>query len=185
MRSTDIVFLDCETLGLDRMAPVWEFAGIRVTAAGDEVARDEFQIKHEPSFWVAELPESFQQDYRARYVEETALWPWEAAKRVQAITEGRPEVAGSNPAFDMDRLQILVKRHGLGEPNWHYHPLDVPSLVRGYLRAAGVPMSPPYRSDQVSEALGIYPADYARHTAMGDCEWTLAQWRLVEFGEAV
>lgn len=184
MRSTDIVFLDTECLGLDRIAPIWEFAAIRVTADGDEVARDEFQIRHIPSFWLDTMPPPFVADYKARYVEDTALWGWDAVKRVQAITEGRVEVAGSNAGFDLERLLILVQRHGFGEPNWHYHPLDVPSMVRGYLRRAGVPLTPPYRSDQVSEALGVNPADYARHTAMGDCEWCLAQWRLVEFGEA-
>ena len=179
-RTTDIVFLDCETLGLDRMAPIWEFAAIRVSADGEELCRQAFQIRHESAFWPETMPESFRWDYEARYDEESALWPWDAAKRVQAITDDRAEVAGSNAGFDMERLELLVRRHGFGEPNWHYHPLDVSSMARGYLRRGGVVLAPPYRSDAVSLALGVDPADFARHTAMGDVEWCLAQWRLIE-----
>lgn len=184
MRTTDLVFLDVETLGLDRMAPIWEFAAIRVTAGGEELCRQAFQIRHEAAFWPESLPESFRRDYEARYDEDSALWTWDAAKRVQAITDGGAEIAGSNASFDLDRLLILLQRAGIGEPNWYHHPLDIPSMARGFLRRSGVVLTPPYRSDAVSMALGVDPADFARHTAMGDVEWCLAQWRLIEGGAA-
>ena len=31
-----------------------------------------------------------------------------------------------------------------------------------------------WKSDQISLACGVDPADFARHTAMGDCEWIRA-----------
>lgn len=68
-------------------------------------------------------------------------------------------------------------RHYLVEPQWHYHPKDISSLVEGFLAAQGRLPDPPYKSDALSKALGIDPAEYARHTAMGDVLWTLAQWR--------
>ena len=53
------VFLDCETLGLDRIAPIWEFAALRIDDSGTEVAREHFQIRHDPSFWLDSLDEPF------------------------------------------------------------------------------------------------------------------------------
>ena len=99
------VFLDCETLGLDRHAPIWEFAAIRIEDDGAESAREHFQILHDPNAhginWLATLPEWFQRDYAARFKASTALTPAEAAHRVSKIVAGQAVIAGSNPGFDM------------------------------------------------------------------------------------
>lgn len=176
--STDIVFLDTETLGLDRLAPVWEFAAVRVTSDGRELARDMFQIKHEPGRFLETLDEWFRRDYEARYDEASVIYPWDAVPRIDKITQDRAVVAGSNPGFDVERLELLMRHYGT-EPSWHYHPKDIANLVEGFLAACQELPDPPFKSDGLSKALGIDPADFARHSAMGDVEWTLAQWRHV------
>lgn len=169
------VFLDTETLGLDRAAPVWEFAGLRVEDDGQVSMREHFQIRHHAGFWLDKLTEdapAFAGDYRARYDEETALWEWDAVRRIRLLTTGGPVIAGSNPAFDMERLETLMHRTGFGAPEWHYHPLDVPTLALGWLAARGNLPVRPWKSDEISAACGIEPEDYDRHTAMGDVLWT-------------
>lgn len=170
------VFLDTETLGLDRAAPVWEFAAIRVNDNGIEEARQHFQIQHNPNLcgthWPSTLPEKFFADYVDRYDVHTALPPKVAAGRIADIVDGRPTIAGSNPGFDMERLGDLLDEYGL-TPGWHYHPLDVPTMALGWLAAR--PTAPmlvkPWKSDAISLEAGVDPANYERHTAMGDAQW--------------
>ncbi len=181
MLGQDIVFVDVETLGLDRDAPIWEFAAIRVAGAtsgrpGEIDARQSFFIEHNPGAWPDGLPEEFRKDYRDRYHQPSSLIRAQAAWRVKLLTDGAI-IAGSNPAFDRERLEILLGSEGL-TPGWHYHPLDIPSMALG--RLAGLPPGQPvlpWRSDELSQRIGVEPADYARHTAMGDVLWCLAQWR--------
>ena len=181
------VFLDCETLGLDRMAPIWDFAGVRIEDDGTESARAHFQIRHNPDGWLAEFEEdspTFAADYQTRYNHDTAMPEWDAARRIAELVQGDPVIAGSNPGFDMERLTILLRRNRL-EPGWHYHPLDVPTLAVGALFGAGCVPERPWRSDEISRLIGVDPGDYKRHTAMGDVEWTLGLYRAATDGRAV
>jgi hypothetical protein len=92
---------------------------------------------------------------------------------------------GSNPAFDVGHtpaghLTELLHAFG-GEPTWHYHPDDIPSVARGWCAAKGItPVSArgdgKIRSDDWSRAIGINPDTYDRHTALGDCRWVQATW---------
>jgi hypothetical protein len=164
------VFLDVETLGLDRCAPIWEFAALRIEDDGTESAREHFTIRHHRPDDLSHLPSSFITDYLRRYDPAKAVDPFEAAIRIVAITSGRPDIAGSNPAFDTERLELLLKRNGF-EPDWHYHPVDVPMIAIGWLGARGELPARPWKSDKLSAACGINPDDYARHTAIGDVLW--------------
>lgn len=173
----DLCFVDVETLGLDRNAPIWDFAAIRLSA-GQIVAREEFLIEHERGDWLDKLPEVFTADYRARYWSEFAAGPGEAAEAIKTITDGAI-VAGSNPSFDMDRLEILLLGEGL-EPGWHFHSLDIPSMAAGFTahrKSFVVESKLEWRSDALSQRIGVDPGDFARHTAMGDVQWCLAQWQ--------
>lgn len=172
----DLYFLDTETLGLDREAPVWEFAAIRIHD-GEEVARTEFLIEHDRGGWLDTLPEQFRADYRARYWAELAIPQHQAAREIRLMTDGAI-IAGSNPAFDMDRLELLLRQAG-EEPGWHYHPLDIPSMVIGCITEGipGVAERLTWRSTDLSRLVGVDPDGFARHTAMGDVQWCLAQWR--------
>jgi len=182
------VFLDCETLGLDRRAPIWEFAAIRCSASA-ELPPVHFTIRHDPGDWLETLPASFAADYRDRYDPASAFSPQEASLWIAdvvgagpplstleadmraGVVGDAPVIAGSNPAFDMERLTDLLQANGF-EPGWHYHPCDVPTLAAGWLAARGKLFPRPWKSDYLSAAAGINPALYQRHTALGDVLWT-------------
>lgn len=181
------VFLDCETLGLDRHAPIWEFAAIRIEDDGVESEREHFQILHDPHAhgidWLATLPEWFQRDYAARFKASTALTPAEAAHRVSKIVRGGAVIAGSNPGFDMERLTDLLAVFDL-EPEWHYHPCDVPTMAIGWLSSlSGLTPGRPWKSNELSELVGVDPDNYKRHTAMGDVEWCRDLYDSITDGE--
>lgn len=175
-----LVFADIEVLGLEVGCPIWEFAAIRTHREGIELARDAFFLRHSQTgvdAWLSKLPDSFAADYRARYDHAAALLPWESVPRIAAITKGGVKLVGSNPAFDAAHLEPLMRHNGY-EPTWHYHPLDIPSMILGVLAAQGrLAEQTDWRSDALSRAIGVDPDDYDRHTAMGDAAWTLAQWR--------
>lgn len=180
---TDLAFIDCETLGLDPLAPVWEFAGVRLDRDGREMARETFLIQHNPGDWPDQLPEQFRADYQDRYRPESAWATNHAAKRIKAVTDGAV-IAGSNPSFDMLRLEKLLRANGVA-PGWHYHPLDIPSMALGWiarrahhyesLHSSSSDVG--WKSDRLSNLICISPTSYARHTAAGDVNWCLAQWR--------
>lgn len=180
--TSDLVFLDVETLGLNPAAPIWEFAAIRREVNGGFICdtKIELFIQHDPAHWLddPEFPDSFKDDYRKRFDRETALPESAAADIIASYVKDKAVVHGSNPGFDMERIESLLSRNGI-TPGWHYHPIDVPTLVQGYLAAKNLLPEPPWKSDTLSAAVGVDPADYNRHTAMGDCAWTLAQYDIV------
>lgn len=175
----DLCFLDCETLGLDREAPIWEVAAIRLRADG---TRDQYHamVLHHADNWVEFLPEQFADDYRDRFDIQLAVPGRQAAQEIRDITDGAI-IAGSNPSFDMERLALLMGRHGL-TPAWHFHPLDIPSMAAGYLACCTVvyrslsALKVLWRSNELSQRVAVDPALFARHTALGDATWCLAQW---------
>jgi hypothetical protein len=176
---TGICFLDTETLGIHPDAPIWEFAAITrpsLSRSSQGERRMLITIEHDPGDWLDTLPAQFVADYHARY--DASAWrERDAAQAIHDITKGAHIVA-CNPVFDDPRLANLLRRNGL-EPAWHYHPDDISSMAKGYLAARGELPKPPWKSDQLSLALGVDPADYARHTAMGDALWCKAQYDAV------
>lgn len=180
---SDIVFMDTETLGLDPAAPVWEFAAIRRREDGSQKEFHCF-ITHRPHPWLGQLPDQFKADYLQRFRlahvphgEGVALTIPEAAQLVNEATAGA-HVIGAVPNFDTERLARLLKRAGI-KPSWHYHLVDVENLVVGYLAAKGELLQPPWKSDDLSRAVGVDPERFQRHTAMGDVLWTEAQYDAV------
>lgn len=173
---SDIVFLDTETLGLDPDAPIWEFAAVRRLDPVGEVELH-FTIHHDPAHWLDGFPEEFLGDYLGRYKPDTAWGEVAAVGAIHAITKGA-HIIGAVPSFDTERLAKLLRRNGI-EPEWHYHLIDVENVVVGYLAGRGELIPRPWKSDQLSAAVGVNPDDYARHTAMGDVRWAMAQWDAV------
>lgn len=188
---TDICFLDTETLGLHPDAPVWEFAAIRRFSDSDSISGWDsvrygphgaetyahFTIQHDPAHWLDGVADQFVADYRARYRWATAWGECLAAAEIHRITAGA-QIVACNPVFDEPRLAKLLRRNGI-EPEWHYHPDDISSIVKGYLAARGELPDPPHKSEVLSTAVGVLPAAFERHTAMGDVLWTRAQWDAV------
>jgi hypothetical protein len=177
----DITFLDVETLGIPKEAPIWEFAAIRVagsqsTSPGQVIGCQQFFIDHDPGNWLHELPEAFQLDYLTRYTPVDAFPRQHAVAQIQALTDGGAMIAGSNAGFDMERLEILLRAEGL-TPGWHYHPLDIASMAVGRISAAADDLELTWRSDDLSGRIGINSAGFERHTAMGDVRWCVEQYK--------
>lgn len=178
---SDIVFMDTETLGLDIDAPIWEFAAIRRTPEGAETQLH-IQIHHHADQWLTgpgALPEEFAADYRARFDVSHAWIPSGAARAIATFLSGRPHIIGAVPSFDTARISHQLLRPARIPDPWHYHLIDVENVVAGYLAGRGELFPPPWKSDQLSAAVGVDPEMFDRHTAMGDVLWTRAQWDAV------
>ena len=110
------------------------------------------------------------------------------ARRFRDLTAGC-HLAGAVVSFDEERLRRLL--HSLGVLHrWHYHIIDVEALAVGYLAARGIdgiqgdpegttarmfdPRDLPWKSDDLSAALGIKVSDEDRHTALGDAKFARA-----------
>lgn len=171
-----LLFLDVESLGLDD-APVWEVAAIRVsTITHENPIHYQSFVDHDPTEMDSELPQSFRDDYEKRYNVVESFPPTFVAEKIADMIAPGTIVCGSNPSFDMERIQRLDP---IRKFKWHYHSLDIPTLVHGYLLGRGIAPAPPWKSDFLSRIVGVDPADFDRHTAMGDCRWTLAMWNAV------
>lgn len=168
-----ICFLDCETLGLDPEAPIWEFAAVTVFPDGNEDPT-RFCIRHDQDDWLETLPLAFQDDYRTRYEHREALDEGDAALLINMVTNNAI-IVGCNPGFDIERLTKLLLRNGI-EPAWHYHPLDIASVAIGFLAGRGFPPRQPWKSDMLANGVGVDTGQFPRHTAKGDVDWTRAQW---------
>ena len=97
------------------------------------------------------------------------------ARRFRDLTAGC-HLAGAVVSFDEERLRRLL--HSLGVLHrWHYHLIDVEALAVGYLHGCHVdavapdrardssPRGLPWKSDDLSAALGVTVSDEDRHTA--------------------
>jgi hypothetical protein len=180
---TDLVFMDIETLGLDPLAPIWEFAAIRRYSDkkyGEKTFR--FFIDHDPGPWLKNLPLQFRKDYEARYDPELAITAWDASLEIAKATN-HAYVVGAVPSFDTIRVELLLNRVGC-EAKWHYHLIDVENLAAGMLAGRGLLREePPWKSDELSMAIGVDPEKFARHTALGDVLWVKAQYDAIMNGE--
>ena len=103
------------------------------------------------------------------------------ALSLHSLLSGR-SVFGICPSFDTERLGLFLAKQwgggaGFREP-WHYQPHDVEDEVAGYLRAlhrsAPQPtwgsevFAVPRPTELLCQAVGVDPADYELHTALGD-----------------
>ena len=104
---------------------------------------------------------------------------------VEAATRGA-HLVGAVVSFDADVLGQRMRAHGIC-PSWHHHLIDVEALAVGYL--AGLPgygvagssrpvnafelIRPPWKSDDLSAALGVTVSEEDRHTALGDARFAL------------
>lgn len=186
---SDIVFMDTETLGVHLASPIWEFAAIRRNSDGSELSLH-LLIHHDVHPWFDDLPEQFQRDYLNRWDGAAAIEQDHAADRICAFLADRPHIVGAVPNFDTERIDHqLLHPHGLVAP-WHYHLVDVENLAVGYLRGLyaaqgqAMPIDPPWKSDELSAAIGVDPAQFDRHTAMGDVLWVRAQYDAIMGGAA-
>lgn len=185
MSPRPLAFLDIETTGLNPdLHDVWEIA--LILREPDEEADAEFRWTVEPDLATAD-PKALE---IGRYWERTMRLSnprfdaefydsADAARELAHLLVGAV-VVGANPAFDQAFLTRWLRRHG---QVWaaHYRTIDVTTLGWGYLiatsavRAAeGMP-----RSEAVSGLIGVDPAGYDRHTALGDARWVRDQFSVI------
>ena len=176
-----LLFLDIETLGVTPGVAIWEVAAARFEDGRLQGTMSTF-VQHDSDRCDPDLPQSFLDDYLLRFVPSAAQHPKEVLDALSRFAEGGAIVCGSNPRFDMDRLEALAAEQGVQAPPWHYHPNDVPGMVHGYLLGKGIRPAPPHRSDFLSQAIGVDPRDYDRHTAVGDVWWCRALWDAITNG---
>lgn len=105
------------------------------------------------------------------------------AKEFAKLTHGT-HLVGAVPSFDEERLRKLLRRNGAC-PGWHYQPIDVETLIAGFLRGSGSrsvdtdvleALELPWDSNKLSMAAGVNPDLFERHTALGDVLWAKALW---------
>ena len=123
-----------------------------------------------------------------------------ALQGVEVVTRGA-HIVGAVPNFDTEVLAARMRAHGIC-PSWHYHLIDVEALAVGWLNGRrfrqneivdGYPLEnhgqsapglvrwdepvkhsqPPWKSDDLSAALGVTVSDEDRHTALGDARWAM------------
>lgn len=183
--TTALVFMDTETLGLDKAAPIWEFAAVRRNEDGSEEVYHHF-IAHDPykhvlsgRKWNADAPQWFQDDYNNRYNPHEAIHTRDLVGLLDHIYRGRAHTVGAVPNFDTERLGRLCDRYKAKEP-WHYHLIDIETRAEGFLAGRGKPVPRPWSSDDLSRRLGVDPEKFERHSALGDVYWEMAQWDAME-----
>lgn len=177
--SAPLIFLDTETLGLGLDDPIWEIGLIRREPDGTETEHQFLLADPEGMPYVApmDFPEPFASDFQARYYDSDAPLTDHDEVKVLLRYLLRPadgqkaHIVGAVPNFDTERI---ARQLGVG--GWHYHLIDVENLAVGWLsrRLANEiadPIRPPWSSDDLSGRVGINPAKYSRHTALGDARW--------------
>jgi DNA polymerase III epsilon subunit-like protein len=193
-----IAFVDCETTSLRPDRRAWEIAVI---------LRRPGQPDHERSWLVSvedlDLGNADPQSLRIggfydRHPElnpharpaQSGIFPGSnlqpestVLRTVESLTRNAV-IYGSNPAFDMDVLDRRMRAHGL-LPSWHYRGECVATAAKWWLRGRGLPVPESEKSDDLSRAVGVDPAVFDRHTALGDCQWVQAMFDAIHAPVAV
>lgn len=192
-----VAFVDTETTGLNPLFnPIWEIAVIvddvehcwRQLTPALEIVRDGGTPPDDPyvSQWVLDNTRfgEFVHD------QTDALTPFASIARFAELVDGR-HLVGAVPSFDEERLRLLYHQHIDAKSTkypWHYHLIDVEALAVGFLMAAkdawvayeGFELALPWKSDDLSAALGIKPPDEdERHTTLADARWAKAIYEKV------
>ena len=111
------------------------------------------------------------------------LQPEVWAEQFVELTLGA-HLVGAVVSFDAERLSKLLRRWGQC-PMWHYHLVDVEALMAGWIAAGNefrrsqqvepdLTAAPPWKSSDLSNAVGVDPELFDRHTALGDADWARA-----------
>lgn len=171
-----VAFIDIETTGLHPdMCDIWEIAII---------VDDIEHIFHPQVARSAHIDEWVRKNTRfTEYGSLRDIEPqWVVMDKVHDLLKGR-HLIGACPWFDSERLHRMWRTYhpegnvleGHSHP-WHYHLIDIESLVIGYVTGSDLrsdfPVGLPWKSEEVLSLLDIEPQDIeTRHTAIGDCRY--------------
>jgi DNA polymerase III epsilon subunit-like protein len=106
--------------------------------------------------------------------------------QVEKLTRGA-YLVGAIVSFDADVLGTRMRAGGIC-PAWDYHLMCIENLAAGWLHASAAALeirhgasdstarnrtiaSPPWKSDELTRALGVTITEADRHTALGDARW--------------
>jgi DNA polymerase III epsilon subunit-like protein len=173
-----VAFIDTETTGLHPVLnPVWDIAVIvddvehswQVKLPRDLPVGDGLDVPHITE-WVLENTR-----WRSVYDDDSAMHPRDSAHRFATLVAGR-HLVGAVPSFDEERLRAMHIAYVSGVPAptsfpWHYHLVDVEAMAVGYLAAKGIATPLPWKSHDLSAALGVVVPVEDEHTALGDARW--------------
>lgn len=198
--SGPVCFVDCETTGLDPdLHEVWEVALITpvvgMTSADDGWNEQVWQLPVDLSR--ADPMALNIGRFHDRRPGQTLVEPAVFAEEFVHASRGL-HLVGACVSFDADRLWRLLRAAGEC-PMWHYHLVDVEALAAGYLigqftaiqevgknpdadgptQDEAMGAVPPWRSTDLSRAVGVEPDDFDRHTALGDARWAKAIYEAV------
>lgn len=172
----EIVFLDCETGGLNpETNPVIEVAWQRLTDNDPKSLR----FPHNPK---AVRPEAAKiNGYYERGLDDANTWarPEEIRAFVRDLVG--VTICGANPAFDAAMLGawwLPAFGYGPGNPPWHYRMLDVEAMAYGVLGTDEVLGLSSVASLLRDQGFTIPVAD---HTAEGDVRTTKAVYTTLRY----
>ena len=186
MTATNVCFVDTETTGLDPdRHEIWEVGLILPDGSEHEWQLPVDLSRADPI--ALNIGRFHERRWAGRH------WPNDEGKAVVvptarfaydfvALTRGL-HLAGAVVSFDAERLWKLLRANGEC-PMWHYHIIDVEALAAGWLRAQLDPSlwtiaQPPWKSEDLSRAVGVDPDQFDRHTALGDARWAMAIYEAV------
>lgn len=188
-----LVFVDCETTGLDPgRHEVYEVALTKTTDLGE--------IRGDMSYWIEPMrmhvaePGALQvgrffermpisdsdavKRYKGGRVEPDRRY--EAALAIAMFTEGC-HLVGARPEFDAGFLAAFLRENGAA-PAWHHRLIDVESLAIGLILREDTTWGRPQSLSDICKALEIPRPD--AHTARADCEQVrVAYFKLMEMAE--
>jgi len=186
---SQVAFIDTETTGLHpEFHSIWDIAII--------IDEEEYRWQN----WVDSLhvDEWVKENTRfgTEYDPETALAPFETARKLEELLQGR-HLVGACPWFDSERLHALWRHYGDGRNQienhnhpWHYHLMDVECLSLGFLAGANDKnkgfheLDLPIKSDSLFKAMDIASAGKDKHTAIGDARKAKEVFEHI-FGEGI
>lgn len=177
-----IVFLDTETLGLDPVNhEIWEVGAIRYDEVNNRVQNKMLvQLKLTGPQLLKGDPIGMEigKFSERRLPEDECLSIRDFIEEFKEFCPKGSHLAGAVVSFDEERLRRMFRKKREGIP-WHYHLIDVEVLGIGFLRAKGIKLPLPYKSDIISDYLDIAINQEDKHTALGDAQWALDMYRAV------
>jgi DNA polymerase III alpha subunit (gram-positive type) len=156
-----LAFVDLETSGLDPFEH--EIIEVAVVLDVDGEVVEEFECSL-PCDVERANPKALEINGWGRRPFPPELMTLDAAERIAALTDGAFFV-GNVPWFDDGFLKVLFREHDI-KPGWHYHLVDVETLIAGRFG-----LTPPWDSKRVSAAVDV-PVPVDQHGALPDARWS-------------
>jgi DNA polymerase III epsilon subunit-like protein len=194
-----VIVVDTETTGLDaEIHEIWEVGAIEIRAGGNVEHLWRIEPIRQLDAEALQVNGYHQRTARMRYDDRDPLglhgMPyWSGARGVADALADLLEdatIVAAVPGFDERFMAALMRQHGISKPPWHYRVRDIQSMAHGYLAGlvrAGVlaySQLPPLDAgtDDLAVCLGLDPADYDRHSALGDCRLEAEMLELITAG---